>query len=350
VTETRVIRIEMAAEDLVRTRLTFSPLWEAVLGYLAIAHPERRPLHLPWVAQLGRSAARLDLRPLWALVGPYPVVLDFLTPIPDAPGSDFRQEVERLRATPPEDVQSEVGMFYEAMDEPPPSYARPYVERPRRSLDRLADTLTVYWEQAFAPHWPALRAVLEAELLHRAQTLATQGPDVLLGNLHPAVSWSDGTLEIDRPYDMVLHPGGRGLLVLANAFAWPGVLAGTMQDRRTVVIYPPRGLAALWPASPPDPDEALGILLGRSRAAVLGMLDAPRATTDIASLLSMGANTVSYHLGQLRRVGLIDRHRDGRRVYYRLSELGRALIRLWDPAPGDDAEQPGRLIGLHRHP
>jgi DNA-binding transcriptional ArsR family regulator len=347
-----VIEIETSAEDLIRTRLTYSPLWEAVCSSLALVHPERRPLHLPWIAQMMRSAKRTDLRPLWALVAPYPIVFGFLAPSPGAPGASFRDEIERLRATSPDEVQAEVGLFYEGMSEAPPTFVRPYVETPKRSLDMLATTLGVYWNEVLAPHWTPLRGVLEAEVLRNGRTLATGGVDALFGDLHPGLAWDGSRVTIDRPIAMTIRPEGRGIVVVANTFAWPAPLCGSTADGRALLVYAPRGLARLWPSGPENPEESLDVLLGSARASVLRMLDVPRATADIASMLRMGTSTVSYHLAQLRRAGLVETHRDGRRVYYRLSRIGESFLTLWSAAPEEQAMEgsdpaPGRR-GLRR--
>lgn len=346
-----MIEIETSAEDLVRTRLTYSPLWEAVCSCLALAHPERRPLHLPWIAQMRRSAARVDLRPLWALVAPYPVVFGFLGPAPGPPGSPFRDEIELLRATPPDEVQTEVGLFYEGMSEGPPTCVRPYIESPKRSLDLLATALDAYWVDVLSPHWAALRGVLETEVLRAGRALAAGGVDDLFGELHPAVSWNGSRLQIDRPIDMTIRPAGRGVVVVANTFAWPEPLCGSTADGRALLVYGPRGLAGLWPGGPEDAEEGLDVLLGSARALLLRMLEVPRATTDIASILRIGASTVSYHLAQLRRAGLVELHRDGRRVYYRLSRIGESFLTLWSTPSSEEAtdgSDPGARVDTRR--
>lgn len=347
-----MIEIETSAEDLIRTRLTYSPLWEAVCSSLALAHPERRPPHLPWIVQMMRSAKRIDLRPLWALVAPYPIVFGFLAPPPGAPGESFRDEIERLRATSPDEVQAEVGLFYEGMSEAPPTFVRPYLQTPKRSLDMLATTLGVYWNEVLAPHWTALRGVLEAEVLRSGRTLAARGVDALFGNLHPDVAWDGSRVTIDRPIGLTIRPEGRGIVVVANTFAWPVPLCGSTADGRALLVYGPSGLARLWPGGPEDPEEGLDVLLGSARAAVLRMLQVPKATTDIASMLRMGTSTVSYHLAQLRRAGLVEAHRDGRRVYYRRSRIGENFLTLWSAASAEEAIEgsdpaPGRR-GLRR--
>ena len=103
-----MIRIRVSAEDLLRTRFAFSPLWEAVASFRALIDPTRHVLHLPWMTRAREELRGLDLDPLWALVRPEGYIPDFLTPPPATPFPDFFEEVERVREVPPERVREEV--------------------------------------------------------------------------------------------------------------------------------------------------------------------------------------------------------------------------------------------------
>ena len=70
-------------------------------------------------------------------------------------------------------------------------------------------------------------------------------------------------------------------------------------------------------------------MLGRSRAAMLADLGAPRSTTELAKRLSLSPATASHHLTALRDAGLISAQRDGRTVLYARTPLGDGLA-----APG----------------
>jgi DNA-binding transcriptional ArsR family regulator len=58
-------------------------------------------------------------------------------------------------------------------------------------------------------------------------------------------------------------------------------------------------------------------------------LVAPTTTTELARVLSASPATISQHLARLRRAGLVEAHRRGRRVHYRLSTNGEALLELF---------------------
>ncbi len=96
------------------------------------------------------------------------------------------------------------------------------------------------------------------------------------------------------------------------------------------LAYSPRGVADLWISSPPPTGEAMRTLIGRGRSMVLKRLTVPCATSDLARILGMTPGAISQHLAGLRRAGLVESTRRGSRVYYRLSPIGEALLRLFN--------------------
>jgi DNA-binding transcriptional ArsR family regulator len=126
----------------------------------------------------------------------------------------------------------------------------------------------------------------------------------------------------------------RGLMLIPSVFVWPTVATHTDDPGPRALIYPARGIAALWQDSAPDP-TALGDLLGQSRARVLGALDEPASTTHLANALELAIGAVGDHLAVLRRAGLVDRGRSGRSVPYRRTALGDALVAGADAAEAE---------------
>jgi len=102
-------------------------------------------------------------------------------------------------------------------------------------------------------------------------------------------------------------------------------------DYRPTVAYGPRGVAKLWVSSSPTPNgTALEAAVGTGRASVLkGLLSAPTTTTELANRLHMSPASVSAHLSRLKAAELVEPHRSGRRVYYRLSYAGEALLGIF---------------------
>ena len=58
-----------------------------------------------------------------------------------------------------------------------PDDLRPFLNDRRAALDRLTAGLDAYWNAAIAPHWPAMQAALDEEVLLRARALAADGPE-----------------------------------------------------------------------------------------------------------------------------------------------------------------------------
>ena len=99
----------------------------------------------------------------------------------------------------------------------------------------------------------------------------------------------------------------------------------TEEPWQPTLIYPARGVALLWEEAAAAPD-ALAKVLGRSRAALLADLDAPRTTTDLALRLEMTPGGVSQHLSVLKESGFVTARRNGRAVLYCRSELADQLV------------------------
>jgi len=331
------LTFRLSPEDLSRVRFAFSPLQEAVMSLGALADPGRHVVHVPWVQRTleALKSSGVDLGPALALTRGGGYVPDFLTPPPLTPLPTFEAEMILLSETAPETVEEEVGRLAEGTSLDP--YRRRVVERfladPEGSLGRLVEALAAYHELAIAPHWARMRALLEGDVLRRAQALAFGGPEALFADLHRSVRYRDGLVEIDKECVRAeVRPSGRGVLLVPSIFAWPNLLAVIEPPWQPTLLYPPRGTAKLWIAGPEEPADALGEALGRGRASVLKGLLVPRTTTEIAHQTGTSPGTVSEHLTRLRKAGLAEPHRLGRSVFYRLSYEGEALLRLFGEA------------------
>jgi DNA-binding transcriptional ArsR family regulator len=267
------------------------------------------------------------------------MAFDFMLPVPERPGRSFDEDLDRMRGASPDAVAGEVEAAYASIERRPPMALQPFVDNSRAALERLAEELRQYWEATLAHRWPAVRALLEAEVLHGAHRQVTGGVDAFLGDLHPGLRWDRSALELHGPDERLFESSGRGVVFVATAFAWPEVAAGISREGTPLIAYQARGTALLWEALPPDPEHALELLLGRERAAVLRSLRVPRSTSDLAKLLGGAASSISYHLAVLRTAALVESHREGRRVLYRISPVGESLLRLWETVPGGRPER-----------
>ncbi len=319
----RVIAYRFGREDLLHTRFAISPLFELQASVAALRDPGAHSVHLPWVRTARSRLAGFDYAMLDALLpelGGY--APDFFAPPPRSPLPDVAEELERVRATDAAQVRRELGWRFGG-DVPEP--VRPLIDDFARGIDTLVDAMAGYWERALAPWWEHVRALLEADIRHRAGRLAEGGALELFAGLHTGVRWRDGTLEVEAAADAEVVLGGRGLQLVPSAFVWPRTGAMFDPPWQPSVIYAPRGVGDLWTPTAEGP-AALGDLVGRGRARILTALGAEASTTELARRLQASPAGVSEHLGVLRRAGLVRARREGRAVLYSRTAVGDALI------------------------
>jgi Bacterial regulatory protein, arsR family/Family of unknown function (DUF5937) len=320
-----MVTLHLGPEDVANLRFAISPLMELHTSVRALEHPEARALHLPWVSATRERVAGLDMALLHALHPRKAYTPDFIDPPPQSPLGELEEELAQMLATPSERVRSELRRAYDGRAMP--TALEPLLRDPRRALPQLADLFRAYWERALAPHWPRIRALLEGDILYRARRLADGGARRLFADIHPEVTFAADTLRIDMPYDVTADLGGRGLLFVPSAFTWPRPAASVEPPYPPFLVYPARGIGALWEPERTTPPRALAALLGARRATVLAALHAPRSTTELARALELSPGSVSQHLSVLRAAGLVNGHRVGRAVLYVRSEKGESLCR-----------------------
>jgi len=319
-----VIVYEFGPEDLGRVRFAISPLFEIAASLDVLRDPSRHAMHAPWVRTARERLGGLDLSLLESLVPSTGYRPDFIHPPPERPRAGFASELQRVRATPPEQVARDIGWAYEGRAVP--DAARVLLDDPERAMEELTELMTAYWRRAIEPVWPAVRSALEADIAYRAGRLAEGGPLAAFADLHEEASWRGGALRVDRAYDSTVELAGRGLLLVPAAFAWPQLWAMIDPPWQPAVVYAPRGVATLWAPSE-QADDALADLLGRRRAGILAGLAAPATTQELARRLAASPAGVSEHLAVLRRAGLVNGRREGRVVRYARTASGDALVR-----------------------
>jgi len=328
--------LHFGAADPLRCRFATSPLWETLAAVRALREPPGRRYHAPWLAGLDVAHAQHTFAPLLALqprVGDTP---DFLAPPPLGPETAIEAELARVRATPPDLVAAELARSLQGRGESASALGTELLAAPAATRDRLADLEQQAWELLVAPWWPRLSALLAADVAHRAGRLAAAGLGEVLSDLHPQVRWSPGRLEVGHgggggggaEGGQERELGGAGLILVPSAFSWPSVCVLTDRPWAPMLVYPVRGVAALWDAPVPPP-AALARLLGRGRAqvlAALGALGGGGTTTGLAETLGLSPATVSEHLSALAGGGLVEHRRTGRSVRYTPTGLGVALL------------------------
>ncbi|MDJ0379408.1 DUF5937 family protein [Streptomyces sp. G-G2] len=319
--------------DLLRCRFAISPRWETAEAVRTLKLPARQGYHLPWLHGIRDAAAHLDLRPLWLLMPRRGHNPDFLSPAPRGPAVTFEEELARVRAADPlaarEEIRTSLACTPGALES---ETGRALLADPERAVQVLADLIEQAWHALVAPHWPRLRAILEADVLFHSRRLAAGGLAELFDGLHPDLRWSDGTLTLARRshHDRVL--GGQGLVLMPSAFVWPEVVGGFDAPWQPTVIYPVRGIGALWSRAAEETPVALARLLGRARADVLCALREPATTSALAHRLGLAPSSVSAHLKALRGAGLLEARRHRHQVFYERTPLGIALATGAPPA------------------
>jgi DNA-binding transcriptional ArsR family regulator len=320
--------LRFGADDLLRIRFAISPLCETHEALRTLRRTHRHDYHRPWLRRMREAVAGLDLAPLWLFL-PYPspgYTPDFLGRPPDVPLADFDAELARMRATDPAVARAEMAKSLAGRPRAAHSAAgRAALADPARTVQELADVTEQAWHALLAPHWPRLRALLEAEIAHRSRQLAGGGLRGLFDGLDPRLSWSDGTLTVrtSAEFAQLRDLDGRGVLLLPSVFVWPDVVSGFDPPWQPTVIYPARGIGGLW--TEPEAGAALVRLLGANRAAVLAALGEPASTSALAHRLGLAPSSVSAHLSVLREAGLLVSRRHGHQVLYARTALGGAL-------------------------
>jgi DNA-binding transcriptional ArsR family regulator len=318
-----MLRFLVGSEDLARSRFALSPLFEldSLLRSLAGLRTHRLPA--PWLHRITPSYRRLRQDPAFrAVLGLHQPTrgATFVAPPPQGLAQTLDDDLRAVRATPIERVRAEIAGLAPVVDD----QARAVLDAPDVT-DRVADVLAQTWHELLAPDWPQLRAICERDVVHRAGRLGQGGWLAALDGLHPKVRWRDHSIEVLHQANSTVDLRGEGLLLIPSAFVWPRVAAYNEDPWPKAIVYPARGVAALWESPATSDPGVLGALLGRSRAQLLLALDTPASTTQLARSLGLAVGAVGDHLTVLRRAGLLDRTRAGRSVLYHRTPIGDAL-------------------------
>jgi DNA-binding MarR family transcriptional regulator len=320
-------------DDPARVRFAISPLWETMAALRVLLESQRRRYHLPWLDSVRPDLEQLDLWPLLALSPHRGWTPDFLSPAPAGPATNIADQLQQVRGTAPERIAREVKRsLTQRSGEAVPEAAWRLLDDPTATRAMLADLLERCWQLLIAPHWPRLRDLLQADILHRTQMLGDYGLERVLGELHPGARWTSHTLTIDAPGTERHQLAGTGLLLMPSVFAWPGLTVITDPPAQPALVYPARGIAELWQPAHTLHSEALGRLLGRTRAALLESLAEPASTHILARRHELAPSTASEHLAALHNARLVTRRRHRHAVLYQQTPLGTALANGSQPS------------------
>ena len=318
----------MGPTDLVRSRFAVSPLFELDNLLRKLSGLDRRSgLPREWSNRLRpvfrRLRAETDLDAVLALQTEH-YGAAFLAPPPSTLAQTIEDDLAEVRRTPLRLARIEIDKCLRRA--PVTDEGTLAKLRDRRVVGLVADTLEIAWRELLAADWLQLRAICERDVVHRSGLLGRAGWAAAIDGLDKRLRWRDGGIEIVwQHYDGSPGVTGDGLLLVPSVFIWPHVAVQLEPPWPRALIYPARGIAAIWqPASATSPD-ALAALVGRSRATLLSALAEPASTTQLARSLGLAPGAVGDHLTVLRNAGLVHRARSGRSVLYQRTPLGDAL-------------------------
>jgi DNA-binding transcriptional ArsR family regulator len=204
---------------------------------------------------------------------------------------------------------------------------------------QVAATVFEFCRVAVVPYWGRIRSHLETERDARARIAITSGVECLLSTLHPSMRWNPPALEIPEAPDGDIYLAGRGLLLSPALFLHDKtcvVVDASRDDGCPTVVFSTLSkadvLADLGGAGEPD-EQALGALVGYTRAAALQVLTDSCTTGELSQRLGISLAGASKHARVLRQAGLVITARHRNMALHTLTPLGVALLRR--PSSGD---------------
>jgi DNA-binding transcriptional ArsR family regulator len=269
-----------------------------------------------------RSVAFTEL----LLLARHPTLLRLLAPRVDGLATGFASQlyyVGEAADLTPHDETSVVGMCHQDL---------PHLGA-TQSLNELCEGLLTFHDRIIGPRWTTMRTVLDREILRQSYAIATSPLNHALNQLHPRLRYQDGLITVDRldgsSYSIVL---GHRPLVLAPAIADRTCVIADKPGHIVTIAYGAPGARAVWSSSLDHdrPPSQLAEMLGEKRAVILAQLATPATTSGLCDLLELAPATIADHLKILHRLGLIDRTRVGRYVYYRRSSTGDRLAAVFE--------------------
>jgi DNA-binding transcriptional ArsR family regulator len=319
--------LRFSSRDLLRCRFAISPIFETMGAARALHDTKAHPYHRPWLREVADRVAGLDLGPLHALQPIRGETPDFLSPTTGAPAATIEEGLELVRTADPAVVAAELTRTLADQGGPAErAHITRMIEDPAAARHLLADLLGQCWTALVEPYWPRLSDLLQADIVHNSRLLAEGGLARLIPELHERLSWRDDTLIMRTDLlDVDADLEGDGLLLVPGAFHWPHALLRIQRPYQPAIVYPVRGIGRLW-SRPAEASDALGRLIGRTRARLLADLAEPAATITLAGRHRLSPATVSAHLAALRDTGLVTARRHRHQVLYQSTALGGALL------------------------
>ncbi|GAA1111434.1 winged helix-turn-helix domain-containing protein [Kribbella jejuensis] len=322
-----VFRIHFDCADLARTTIARQPdpLWEVLLGVHILQVDDEPETFGTWRE---RTRARLTAleQELLALAPPVGYSPDFLTP--DAAARGLDAGLTAVAATPAKRLTTELRQLSDSVRLP--GWTRRLAAGEPGPMKRLVQGLRSFHRTKIAPQLPMIAGAVEPAVAKHTETVAGNGLEKLLPELHPTLSWSAPVLTVDLPHiERDLYLDGRGLRLVPSFFCWKYPMMLLDPDLPPVLVYPVRHEAARpgLVVRRPDREGAVADLLGKTRARVLRSISAGAcSTSELAARAGISLASASEHARVLHDTGLVTTHRTGSSVQHTLNPVGAHVL------------------------
>jgi DNA-binding transcriptional ArsR family regulator len=252
------------------------------------------------------------------------LVPDALIGLPNPPGESLKDGIERMVATPEEELLEET----EACRAATGSAAWRGLERdPARWLRGYVASLLRAW-RGFGPIWRQAQTALDREVERIGVATALDAQLELLDGLVAQGYVADGRWCLTCKFAQGRKELPETGLVLLPMVAGDGAsILDVGETRIRYVGYPVRGLGGI--GADDRPAAALECLLGPPRAQILRAVECPTSVGRLAETLRAVPSAATHHVTALEAAGLVTRERAGRHVLVRRTARGEALLELY---------------------
>lgn len=343
-----MLRFNVNPSTMANLRFAYSPLIELTVSYKILKSDFQSALYYRWQEEAKRAIHGVEYPYMDELIlskqammerrgkknGSY--IPDFITPTPTLTVRDIEDEFERILAMPDELIRDGIGTLMDSFG--PSDILCDFMVHPHKHLQILIAEMRDYWNRTLAHHWNRMVAVLENDVLYHSRILTIEGIEGLFPLLDKNLEYKDGSVIMHKKdaqcvfTEVLMHCdyeiSGKHFYLTPAIFGANSVMYQVNEPWEPMLIYTPRG-ASLWNYSSPEPSEALEITLGAGKARLLMALNDPLSTGELAHKLTLTAGAVSQQLGKLHEAGLVEYHRSGKHVFYRLSQRGHQLVCLF---------------------
>lgn len=322
-----VFRIHFDCADLARTTIAQQPdpLWEVLLGLHVLQGDNEPEVFGTWRERARARLTELE-QDLIALAPPVGYSPDFLTPGAAAQG--LEAGLTAVAATPPAQLTAELWQLSDSVRLP--GWTRRLAAGETSLMQRLVQGLRSFHRTKIAPQMPVIAGAIEPAVAKYNETVASNGFESLLPELHRSLSWSAPVLSVDMPHiSRDLYLNGRGLRLVPSFFCWKYPMMLLDPELPPVLVYPVRsdatGTATV--VRRPDREGAVADLLGKTRARVLRSISAGAcSTSELAVRAGISLASASEHARVLHDTGLVTTHRTGSSVKHILNPVGAHVL------------------------